>query len=160
MKTGGGKAKGHDYEQRVARLLSEHFGVVFRRTPLSGGWDTMSESKGSWAPGDIVCVDLAFPWCVETKKQEGWTLEQILRGSCETFPLWWKQCITQADSMGKYPLLVFSRNFQGDFAATSPVSLVQAPPNSIMITQGVVKPALVMTFEDWLKFHERWEPKR
>ena len=98
------KDKGSAFERKIAKILSEAFGVELVRTPMSGGWGRL-ETKG-----DLVTRD-DFPYHVECKKREGWTLDCLLSGKGDKkLEGWWAQTKEQCPE-NKIPLLVFSKNF-------------------------------------------------
>lgn len=109
------KNKGNNFERKVAKLLSEWWGVQFHRTPLSGGIRWGQDNR---VVGDIVVPqDCVFPFTIECKKREGWTLDNLLRGTGE-IKEWWEQAVADNKRLGdndKFPLLLFSRNFSPIF---------------------------------------------
>lgn len=110
-----GRRKGSNYENKIAKLFGEAFGMEFRRTPLSGGW-----AKGNpGVAGDLVCMDMDpgdFLWHIECKNAEGWKLESLFTSKHKWFDDWWDQAVRECPD-GKSPVLVFSRAYIGDFAA-------------------------------------------
>lgn len=110
-----GKKKGSNFERKVARLLTQWCGVEFHRTPGSG---SLHWGKDTRVRGDIVPpIDFYFPFSVEVKKHEGWSIEQILNYKGEFFS-WWGQCVHDALETNKTPLLVFSKNRSPIYFAT------------------------------------------
>ncbi len=104
-----GRAKGHAAERKLAKLFEKWWGSAFTRTPLSGGFATAKFREDWNACGDLVTPDKSFPFCVENKKVEGWTLEQMLTSQKTHMHKWWEQTVTETPE-GKIPLLVFSKN--------------------------------------------------
>ncbi len=123
------RTKGNSYELRIAKLFAEWSGEEVRRTPGSGGW---SSSKFG-VTGDLVCANKRFPFHVECKKREGWTLDDLITGVRKpddanpwcSIEAWWRQCIESCPKgpvsvaltgggLLKEPLLVFTRNRQAD----------------------------------------------
>lgn len=90
-----GKNKGNKYERDIAKLLTEAWGIKFRRVPTSGGME-------HWR-GDIVAVfdedRIRFPFCIELKNQK--TLN---------IPAWIRQTQAEAEETNKIGLLIFHRN--------------------------------------------------
>ncbi len=122
-----GKAKGDEYENHVCRIMSVWivpgkwskapvWKLPFRRrftdtTPLDGHWD---------GQGDLLHAPrVAFPFCVECKKIEGWEIDGALANAKWPVWSWWEQAKRQArktwKTNGLYPLLVFSRNRKPDY---------------------------------------------
>lgn len=101
------RKKGSSFELDVAKAFSETLGVELRRTPLSGGW---SHSNPAVA-GDLVCMnnEIHFPYCVECKNSEGWTLDSLFTDKHKWFDDWWAQAIGECPE-DKVPLLIFTKN--------------------------------------------------
>lgn len=105
-----GKAKGSEYERKIAKLLAKWSGMELRRTPLSGGWARQNPR----ASGDIVCITGDdFPLHVECKDQESYSWETALHGKGPLVD-WWDQTIRTCPE-GKIPVLVFSRAYYDDW---------------------------------------------
>lgn len=108
-----GNRKGKAAERKLVKLFSQWWGSEFFRTPESGGMATrLTTQLGidlSKFKGDIVTLDETFPFCVESKKVEGWTLEQMLTSDKTLMHDWWDQAVTQTPE-GKIPLLIFTKN--------------------------------------------------
>ena len=113
------KVKGASAEREVAKLLAKWWtsdwdpkdlnNVKFERTPLSGGWSKGSGKKFGTG-GDIVCSDETFPFCVEVKRREGWSEDNLFAGKKSPVWKWIKQCEEQANAATKFPLLFFRKN--------------------------------------------------
>lgn len=104
-----GRQKGNTAERKLAKLFSTWWGSEFTRTPMSGGFATAKFREDWNAAGDLVTPDRTFPFCVESKKVEKWTLEQMLSSDRTQIHAWWAQ--TQKETPeGKIPLLVFTKN--------------------------------------------------
>lgn len=104
-----GRNKGANAERKLAKLFSTWWGSEFTRTPMSGGFATKTFRDDWNASGDLVTPDVDFPFCVESKKVEGWHLEQLLTSPKCIIHKWWQQTLDETPE-GKEPLLVFSRN--------------------------------------------------
>lgn len=82
----------------------------FFRTPGSGGLATMGfRFQNVDIAGDITTPDSTFPFCVEIKNCEGWSLEQLLTAPKSAIYMWWAQTIGECPSH-LVPLLVFKKN--------------------------------------------------
>lgn len=117
------RVKGNRGELDVAKLFSQWSGELVRRTPGSGGW---GGSKDFGTTADLVCNKKAWPFHVEVKHREGWTLDDLVTGvrgdHSKSIVKWWEQCWSScpkaADGAGLYytlhkePILVFRRNRQ------------------------------------------------
>jgi Holliday junction resolvase len=111
MRPGGGRQKGSNFERQLAKVFSDWCGYKINRTPLSGGWGNKREHGTC---GDLVVERKyydKFPFCVEAKKQEGWTLDDLIHNEKTKVKAWWQQCRADAKHVGKIPLLVMARNF-------------------------------------------------
>ena len=113
-----GKEKGSSFERDVAAILAKAFypdgSGVFRRVPLSGGWDKHV------APGDILAfkyrefgseelvMDTRFPFVVECKNWKD--IKQPFCGlyaaDSELFS-WMQQAVNAAVDSKKIPIVIF-----------------------------------------------------
>lgn len=113
MKRGvNGRAKGSRNELVLAKLFEMWWGHgSFARTPMSGGWATPAHRDGFRTHGDIITTALDFPFTVEAKKQEAWSLDALLHNEKCKVHEWYDQAVkgTPRDVM---PLLVATRNRQ------------------------------------------------
>lgn len=102
------KDKGGRGERAAAKEFGQWWGTDFVRTPGSGAFNTRNE--GDWnAAGDLVTADPTFPFCVECKWVEGWTMEQLIRNDgCIIFQ-WWQQTVGECPD-DRLPILVFKKN--------------------------------------------------
>lgn len=102
--------KGQRGERKLVKLFSDWWGSEFFRTPGSGAFATLGfKYKDHDLSGDILTLDKTFPFCVESKHVEGWTLEQMLTSEKTLMHKWWKQTVKETPE-GKIPLLVFTKN--------------------------------------------------
>jgi len=104
-----GRKKGQTAERKLAKLFGNWWGSNFARTPLSGGFATAKFREDWNAAGDLVTPDPSFPFCVESKKVEGWTLEQMLTSDKTHMHKWWAQTVDETP-VNKIPVLVFTKN--------------------------------------------------
>jgi hypothetical protein len=113
-----GNPKGNGGELQVAKILHGWWSafepttpdgkpVRFVRTPLSGGW--------VYGPGFDVCADLItnaprFPFSVEVKRVERWSMDTLI--DCKPSPVWafWRQCQRDADRTAREPMLWFRKS--------------------------------------------------
>jgi Holliday junction resolvase len=106
------KRKGNNAERNLAKLLQEWWnepGVTFQRTPSSGGWATKAAREEFRTSGDVLTSAKNFPWTVENKCQEGWSLDAIRQGECAKVWDWYAQAMEET-SLNCRPMLVISRN--------------------------------------------------
>ena len=105
------KIKGGVYEAKIAKLLTNEFGVEFRRVPLSGSIDYL---KGDvWTPHDTAW----WPYAVECKHYKDIQWNNLLTSRTTDMLQFWRQTIREAEVMKKKPLLIFRWNRSKDFAA-------------------------------------------
>lgn len=104
-----GREKGAKFERTTAKDVSEWWDGDFHRTPGSGGlhWKKDNRVTGDITPGEK--ESKTFPFSIECKKVEDWNFEQIIKG-VGIVPDWWSQCVRDAESVGKIPLLIFTKN--------------------------------------------------
>lgn len=149
-----GKAIGGAYERYVAKKLSAWWGEEFHRTPASGGL--------RWKQDNRVCGDIVtppgstFPWVVECKKRENWTMDSLLNGSAEVAK-WWKQVTDDAERSGLEPMLIFTRNRQPDYVAVKDEedTFSMIYPDTTIMTKINGDHVIIMRLDDLIEQHER-----
>lgn len=110
--------KGARAELEVAALIQEWWqevepGVFFKRVPLSGGWANAAMRKNKGSSGDLTTDAKRFPFVVEVKRNEEFSMSRVLMATADekpySGPVWkyWAQAREQADEAGGVPLLVF-----------------------------------------------------
>jgi hypothetical protein len=137
------RRKGQTAERKLVKLFAAWWDSKFFRTPGSGAFATRGfvGVDTTQLSGDLVTTDTQFPFCVESKKVEGWTLEQMLSSNNTKIHSWWEQT-TRETPEGKIPLLVFSKNhaplyammLQRDVEAVLSKNYVNLFPNSFETT--------------------------
>lgn len=106
------KRKGSSFELKTAKQFQEWWGKgEFCRSPGSGGWGRPQHKQGFNASGDIITTNRDFPWCIECKHQEGWTLDQLLLNEGCIIWSWWDQAKDETPD-DLEPLLIFKKNRQ------------------------------------------------
>ena len=140
-----GRNKGATAERKLAKLFAAWWGSDFARTPLSGGFATAKFREDWNACGDLVTPDKSFPFCVESKKVEGWTLEQMLTSNKTLIHKWWEQVVNETPP-GKIPMLVFTKN--------------HAPLYVMMATEHAVAAAEPDMMFFWTFVSDKYERKR
>jgi hypothetical protein len=150
------KAKGSEFERKVAKALSTWWGEQFQRTPMSGGLHWKDDNR---VAGDIVTPpDSIYPWTTECKKREGWDLEQVLKGTGEV-EKWWSQSVRDGERVSLRPLLVFSKNFApnylmmtlDDFVAITIAKQNRMAFNFFIIAVLGKESRVVCNFDDFIK---------
>lgn len=102
------KRKGSSFELKTSKVLTTWWGEgEFNHTPASGALHWKKDNRVS---GDIVPpANSTFPFSVECKNHEGWTLENAITNT-SPFPSFWDQCTTDAEKFNKIPMLIVKRN--------------------------------------------------
>lgn len=110
--------KGGRYERELVKKFGDFWGAHFSRTPYSGAWTGNKTQDGhDTVTGDIMTAhEENFPFTVEAKMREGWTLEHLVDNTGEIRD-WWGQTVRDGENGDKVPLLVYRRNYlQNDYA--------------------------------------------
>lgn len=105
------KNKGSGFESLVSKMLSEWWGEEksFRRTPMSGAFDTISKGAAERRLAGDILVPADCAMFIECKKREGWDVDSLLYlPGCEVLK-WWEKAKEQCPE-GFVPLLVFAKN--------------------------------------------------
>ncbi|QZA69097.1 holliday junction resolvase [Bacillus phage 010DV004] len=107
------KTKGASYELKIAKLLTSWWGGgTFNRVPASGA---LHWGRDQRVAGDIVApLEAYFPFVIECKKREEWTMDHILLDIGQPRE-WWEQVVSDARRVDRVPILIFSRNRAKDF---------------------------------------------
>ena len=108
------RTKGSRNERGVAKLMQDWSGYEFARTPQSGGlhW------KKSHTTGDIVCIDdkhgFRFAFSIECKFHADLDLLHLIDDTIgkksNKILFFWEQCLRDATTSKKVPLLFMRRN--------------------------------------------------
>ena len=148
------KEKGNAFERKVAKMLSEWSGVKFMRTPMSGAIHNFKDKR---VVSDIV-PPLAlgeFPFSIECKNVNcSWEFSTFLEGTSQTLEKHWKQCIDDALREGLLPLLVFTKNFRGIYAALNLVDFKRLKvsfSNYLEIHLEGNSPIIIVSFTEFLE---------
>jgi hypothetical protein len=150
------KAKGSEFERKVAKALSQWWGEEFHRTPMSGGLHWKEDNR---VAGDIVTPpDSLYPFTTECKKREGWDLEQVLKGTGDV-EKWWNQAVADGERVKLKPLLIFSKNFApsyvmmtlNDFLDISKAKDSRLPFNYFIISVLGKEVRVVCNLDDFIK---------
>jgi len=143
------KTKGNANERFVAKRFQNWWGFgTFVRTPSSGGWGNKKEFK---TEGDVVPEDKLFPFHLELKKQENWTLEGLFSDKCIVWK-WWNQARTECTPPRK-PMLVFTRNHMPQFCVLKLADI----PNFVVLKEKsfVYRDVCILPLEDLFKCTDR-----
>lgn len=82
----------------------------FIRTPQSGGWSTRRVRGNYRVAGDISATSGSWPFTVEVKRREKWTLTTLVAGRPSPVWGWWEQCCKAANEELGIPMLWLRRN--------------------------------------------------
>lgn len=103
----GARVKGRNFERKTAKGLSEWWGFRFNSSPASGALHWSGDNN---VAGDLVVPPSAgFPFVIECKKHEEWTIENLFLNNKDV-KNWWAQVVSDALEVGKTPMLVYTRN--------------------------------------------------
>jgi hypothetical protein len=110
-----GRQKGARAELEVAALIQTWWSrrepdVIVKRTPGSGGWASPDARAVFRTAGDLVISSTKWPWSVEIKRREAWSLERLCKGGASPVWGWWRQAGEQAREMDLRPMLWFRRS--------------------------------------------------
>ena len=124
MRAGGSKTKGNAHEWVVAKALGKALfedPSAFIRSPGSGALHTIRNIMGTVGKGDI-CVagdviqvrhmdKFMFPYSIECKAwKEFKIIDLLLKNEKSIAYKAWLQAVRDAESVGRFPLLVFKEN--------------------------------------------------
>jgi hypothetical protein len=110
-----GRQKGSGAEREVAKAIQTWWQFVdssakFVRTPLSGGWSTPQVRGEFRASGDLMTTSVKFPYCVEIKRREAWSMMSIVENKPSPVWKWWEQTEKAAREAKLAPMLWFRKN--------------------------------------------------
>jgi hypothetical protein len=111
-----GRRVGIAFEKKIIKRLGAWWAddpFSLYRSHGSGGRSTILSTDSGLYSGDVIPVkDVAQPWpfSVELKKSETFTLESILLSRKSLFYAFWKQCARDAARSKKIPLLICGKN--------------------------------------------------
>jgi len=116
------RQRGGAYERKMAKMLTDGFGIKFKRSPRSGALLREGAFNGVFLGGDLAC-ERDFRFSIECKNCKDSNLEAVLKNR-ETASLvkYWCQCIYDAEASStkkktKLPLLFFNmKSVKKDFA--------------------------------------------
>lgn len=123
------RAKGRRAEREVAKLLAKWWGQLepkceFKPTPLSGGWggrDGGAHVRAHFkASGDLMTTATKFPFTVEVKHREAFSLKNVIAGKPTPVWDWWDQTCRAATEEDGVPMLWFKKNKQPWMIALPP----------------------------------------
>lgn len=109
--------KGSVAENDVAKRLAQWWRPIepdarFKRTPKSGGWATAAIRGDFKASGDVMTTAKRWPFTVEVKRREGWSMHTLTQGRASPVWQWWRQCCREADEESRIPMLWLRKNRQ------------------------------------------------
>lgn len=157
--------KGRRGESQGCAQLKAWWGSDFARTPSSGGFKTKKFREDWNAEGDIVTPDETFPFSVEVKWQEEWSLDQILTAPKTKVWDWWEQAKGQTPD-DRLTLLVFKKNRQPWFVMLREtylnteyqIDFIKSSPMRVTDRQG--ESVYIRLFDDLLNEPKKlWERK-
>lgn len=135
------RAKGRRGERDVAKLLAKWWRKVdpkteWKSTPCSGGWGGRDGGKHVRAhfkaSGDLMTTSTSFPFTIEVKHREAWSMRNLVAGRATPVWDWWIQAQNQADEEDGIAMLWFRKNNFPWLVAVEPafLPLVQTAPGT------------------------------
>lgn len=116
------RQRGGAYERKIAKLLTDGFGVKFKRSPRSGALLREGAFNGVFLGGDLAC-EKDFRFSIECKNCKDSNIEAILKNpTTASLIKYWCQCIydskaSSTDNKTKLPLLFFNmKSVRKDYA--------------------------------------------
>lgn len=114
-----GRRKGNSFEVEMAYAFSN-----WVCPPTEGVWQKGDDIPFRRRPADKDAVpsdwvggrdlmhhpQVRFPFSVECKNDERWTVDALFTAPTKVVLSWWAQCAAQAAQIGLRPLLILSRN--------------------------------------------------
>jgi hypothetical protein len=80
-------------------------GCRFVKTPLSGGWGSPDVRFAFKTSGDLVTTARRFPFAVEVKFRQQWSIGRLFEGKPCPVWAWWRQAQVAAAEQGGLPAL-------------------------------------------------------
>jgi Holliday junction resolvase len=115
------KNKGKSFERDISKLLSEIYGISFRRVPCSGSitggsnahvFDTLTPEQKLICDGDIIVPEFLSHISIECKSYKNISFNQFFDGKCKQLDTW----IGQASATKKsHWILLFKINNKGTY---------------------------------------------
>ena len=148
-----GRFKSGDKGRRAERDVAERCqnwwqrmepSCIFRRTPLSGGWAGPEERAAFKASGDLMTTARRWPFTVEVKHREAWSVNNLIDGKPTAVWKWWRQAIDQAVEEGGEPKLWFRRNRKRDQTSFPWLVLI---PFRFYQSRQIIKPDITWDIE-------------
>lgn len=138
------KAKGARGENAAKKILIEHTGLNWQRTPMSGALDERHGLKG-----DLYLPDCKQRFCVEVKHyKDDHISTKILTGKNPQLFIWWEQTLREAAQVKREPLLVFKHDRSKFFVGTT----IQPSTKTDYIHVDVTGNSIyILLLEAWLK---------
>lgn len=109
------KAKGSAFELKIAKLLTQHYKIEFKRVPMSGA---LAFFKGDiFSPKQFT----TFEYVIECKHYKAVNFNSLLTAKSNDMYSWWEQTQRETKQMNDYydtnkdPLLIFRWDRSKDF---------------------------------------------
>ncbi len=149
--------KGASFERKVSKLLTDWWGLTFRRVPLSGGYDKSLVVGDLWITDERATIEdvKKFPFSIEAKNREEWEWNGIFGYGNKALFSYWKQAKMDAAKQSKIPLLIFKKNLTPIFIMWDTSTGIQSHtlPHSVSINGA--EPLMVAKLEDWIKLFSK-----
>jgi len=101
------RRKGHDYERKICKFLSDITGVKFRRAPRSGAMIRDGMINGTFLSGDLLS-EKNFVFSIECKNRKKISLCGAIKNQQHSELIkGWHQCVYDAQISNKRPMMFF-----------------------------------------------------
>lgn len=154
------RRKGNAAELEVAKLIEAWWRALepdckFQRTPGSGGWlgakgRDVRDAFG--VGGDLCTTARLFPFQLEVKRREAWSVDNFLAGRRGPPWAWWEQCTTAATSAQRVPMLWLRRS-RDPWLVVLPAGYLKTIPAVASMGPGGPE---VFAARDVLSYRPRW----
>ena len=141
------RSKGRRAEREVAKLLADWWHPVeknceFKPTPLSGGWggrDGGVHVRAHFkASGDLMTTAVRFPFTVEVKHRQSWSMRNLIAGRPTPVWDWWLQAERQAAEESGLAMLWFRKNNVPWMVAMPPAGNLPIDPD-LYVSKGILQ---------------------
>jgi hypothetical protein len=154
------KKKGNRFELEVSKILNQHFGEGFMRTPNSGAtfgkgnryrMQGIDDGFSHQMTGDLV-VPKGFPFSIECKSYKDFEFHQVLQGENKTLDGWIAQAESDAKACNKEMILIMKFSRKGSYiCSTDLIDSNKLPISNILNNYMWYKSQyLIYTLEDFL----------
>jgi hypothetical protein len=174
MRPGGGKAKGSNFEGKIAKALSAALPLTFIRSPGSGarvggqnfekfgamfGADAMKLFVADVVPTNERDTGFSFKWSVECKFYATVdTFNHLFAGTSNIYK-WFEESVTDSAKVGKKPILIWKWNHSPIYVAIEDTGEFDIQPQFKIHQAQSPRPLAIYAFDELLKNPDFWVEK-